>query len=319
MPPRDSWSSLLPGLISLAVVLSIAAGVVVFGGIGRMRGETIRLYVLANQAHGLMSGSEVWLAGQKVGVVDKVEFLAPGADADSRVVIVVKVKAQDAAQIRRDSHAQVRSGGTVIAPKVVYVTPGTPASPQVAEGDTLRAAPQSDIGNTGERLKAAAEQLGPLMTDARTVMASVHDPSGTVGAALAGGGGGGGGTGDVARLRANVARLRNRLSGSAAGPGLETVLEQSRAALARADSVRALLASSGTSYGRFRRDTTLGATVANLRDELAELRARLDATDGTVGRFAGDSAIPRAVAAAQREMTLLSDDIRRRPLRYLAF
>ena len=74
MPPRLSWSKLLPGLIALTAVIMVALGVLVFAGVGKLRGETMRLYVLADQARGLMGGSEVWLAGQKIGVVEEIGF-----------------------------------------------------------------------------------------------------------------------------------------------------------------------------------------------------------------------------------------------------
>ena len=92
-----------------------------------------------------------------------------------------------------------------------------------------------------------------------------------------------------------------------------------RSALARVDSIRVLLRSERSTLGRFRRDTTLGRTVAHVRDELAALRARMEENPGTVGRFAEDSAIQRALADAQTEMALLSKDVRKRPLRYIAF
>jgi hypothetical protein len=88
--------------------------------------------------------------------------------------------------------------------------------------------------------------------------------------------------------------------------------------MARADSVRALVASPNTSLGRFRRDSTLLTEVGGIRDELARLRAELDSPDGTLGRFAQDSAITLQLAEAQNQMALLFADIKKHPLRYLS-
>jgi len=71
--------------------------------------------------------------------------------------------------------------------------------------------------------------------------------------------------------------------------------------------------------GRFRRDTALGETVANLRDQLSHVREQLESVEGNIGRRKKDDAMTRAVAEAQREMKLLFDDIRKRPSRYIAF
>jgi ABC-type transporter Mla subunit MlaD len=312
MPPRTSWSNLLPGLIALAVVVSIAIGVVVFGGVGKERGDTVRLYVLTNAAQGVMGGTEVWLVGQKIGTVDRIDFRSPEADTSMRVVLALTVRREDASQIRHDSHAQIRMGGSVIGPAVVYLTAGTPSSPAIASGDTLRAQRQADAVGSGAKLMASASQeLGPLMADARTVMALARRRTQAAQGSFIEEH-----NGEVAELRSNFTRLRDLLSGAG---GSRSVMVGARSALARADSIRSLLNSPKTSLGRFRRDSTLGETVARVRDELARVRAQLASVEGSAGRFTRDSAMTRSIAEAQRELTLLMDDFRRRPRRYLAF
>ena len=108
MPPRLSWNRLLPGLIALAAVLLIAVGVVLFAGVGQVRGRKIHFYVLTDQARGVLHGTEVWLAGQKVGMVDGVTFRPPTTDSLARVLMAVSVRARDAEPIRRDSRADSR-------------------------------------------------------------------------------------------------------------------------------------------------------------------------------------------------------------------
>lgn len=314
MPQRISWSNLFPGLAALAAVLLIAAGVLRFAGVGRIRGEKIQLYVLADQARGVMRGTEVWLVGQKIGLVDAIRFQPPTDDTTGRVVLVVRVRKRDAEQIRRDSDVQVRAGLNFIGPVVVYLTAGTPGSAAVREGDTLRGA-QSDFDLAGAKVTAATAELGPLMADARTIMARARDPKGTVGALRTEGVGQ-----QLRELRARMARLRqgpfngNGHSASAVG-----VLARTQVVFARVDSIRTLLSSPGSSFGRFRRDSSLSAAVAGVRDEIAAVRATLGESSGTLGRLEGDSALMRSMANAQREMTRLFDDIRRRPLRYVNF
>lgn len=319
MPSRLSWSRLLPGLAACAAIVLIAVAVVVFAGVGRVRGEKIRLYILTDQARGIMRGSDVWLAGQKIGSVDAVKFRSPSADTTGRVVIVVDVKASDAEQIRHDSRAQVRAGANIIGPIVVYVEPGTPGSPAARDGDTLRARPQADIEIASAKLTAATEQIGPLVAEARLVMAQARSANGTIGAAREARGGSGGGA-ELTRFRRNISRLfRRAANGNGAESGSPSVMTLAGGALARVDSIRMLLRSSNGSYGRFRRDSTLRASVADIGNELTALRAQLAAADGTMGRFAVDSAVSLSVAAAQREMTRLLEDIRKRPLRYIHF
>jgi hypothetical protein len=83
--------------------------------------------------------------------------------------------------------------------------------------------------------------------------------------------------------------------------------------------VRTLVGSSNTSFGRFKRDSTLIAQVADIRKELANVRAALADSRGTAGRVVHDSAAFSALGDAQHEMTLLMADLKKHPFRYNPF
>jgi hypothetical protein len=316
MPARLTWRKLIPGLIAAAVIVAITIGVLAYAGVGQVRGDKIRLYILTDQAQGIMRGSDVWLAGQKIGAIDHVGFAAPSADSGGRVVIAVDVRERDAEQLRRDSRVRVRAGANIIGPTVLYFEAGSAGSAPLRDGDTVRADAQSDVQVATEKLGIVTKQLRPLIADARTVMGRVRDPRGTAGAAMRERGGG-----EFARLRVTFSRLmgHSALNGNGAPSPAALVMVGARGALARADSIRALLNSPQSSFGRFRRDSTLMLTVGSVRDELAALRVQLDSAEGTVPRFARDSAIARSIANSQREMALLFEDIRKRPMRYVNF
>jgi len=317
MPQRLTWRTLIPGLIALAVVLAVAIGVLMFAGIGGVRGPTIRLYIVTNQARGVLHGTEVWLSGQKIGVVDGVTFRPPSSDTSARVVIATTVRKHDAEQIHRDSRAEIRAGGNIIGPVVVSITPGSPTVSRVVDRDTLRGGVQSDMALAVDKLKGATGDIAPIMADARTVIRSVRDRRGTVGAVMTDGVAS---RGDVALLRRQVSSVRASLfGGSETASARAALFARARLATARADSIRVLLASPNTTLGRFRRDSTLFRTVAAVRDDLTALRARMDSSNGTLSRLSGDSALLRSVSDARREMTALFDDLRRRPMHYINF
>jgi hypothetical protein len=71
--------------------------------------------------------------------------------------------------------------------------------------------------------------------------------------------------------------------------------------------------------GRFRRDSTLKAAVADIQNELSIVRAMLNDARGTAGRVKQDRAIVEALMEAERELGAIMADIRRRPFRYLNF
>jgi len=314
MPLRLTWRQLVPGLIALAVMVALAVGVLTFAGIGGVRGPTMHLYVVTNQARGVLHGTEVWLAGQKIGVVDAVSFRPPSSDTSARVVIEMTVRKRDAEQIRRDSRAEIRAGANIVGPVVVYITPGTPDVSRVADRDTLRGGAQSDVELAMEKLKTATAEIAPIMADARVVMRSVRDPHGTVGALMTEGFMN---RGDVALLRRQMSSLAATLGAGDAAGARSTLFARAHLALARVDSIRALIASENTSFGRFRRDSSLARAIATVRDDLTTIRVAMDTANGTLARLGSDSALMRSVADARREMTALFDDVRKRPMRYI--
>ena len=314
MVPRLAWRNLLPGIIATAILIAATIAVLAYGGIGRIPGDKIELHVVTSSARGVMKGTEVWIAGQRVGTVEDISFRPVTTDSN-RVVLGIRVREADAAQIRRDSEIRVQSGANVVGPLVVYITGGTPRGAAVRHGDTLFAQTQSDLAATGARFQEAMKQMGPVMADVRVIMSQARNPNGTVGAFRDQGGD----NSQVTRLRSQVGRLRAQLFPSGGNPARTRLMSAAQGLMAQVDSVRALLASDHSSLGRFRRDSTLGRTIAGVRDDLALLRARLDSSDGTLGRLRNDSSVTRALADAQREMTLLFEDIKKRPVRYIAF
>ena len=57
----------------------------------------------------------------------------------------------------------------------------------------------------------------------------------------------------------------------------------------------------------------------DVRDELAITSALLKANGGSLGRFAQDSIIAVQMTEMSKQMTELFADIKKRPLRYIAF
>jgi hypothetical protein len=129
---------------------------------------------------------------------------------------------------------------------------------------------------------------------------------------------------ELTRVRAGAANLASRAQSPNGTVGLalakdSPLMLRARQAMARADSIRELLANNRGSYGRFKRDSTLLRQVADVRREIDVVRDRLASPNGTLGRFGADSAIFVALNGARHEMTLIMADIRRQPLRYIHF
>jgi hypothetical protein len=319
MPRRASWSELAIGLVSFAVLVGASLCVLVFARVGRLHGSTFRLYAFTGEARGVIRGSEVWLGGQKVGVVKDIQFMPAGRPVSERVLISMDVLSSAKQGIRNNSTAQVRSGGTLISSPVVYLTIGTTAAAVVASGDTIRTLPQSDLETMTSQFAIASREFPAIISNVKLLNNQLHSVHGTLGAMGIEHGGV-----ELVRARRQAMQIAAKLTspsgtiGSALAPE-SGLTDRARRVMARADSVRALITSQNASLGRFRRDSTLLREVADIRNELDIIRARLASSRGTLGRARADSALFEAIAGAQREMTLIMADVHRRPLRYIHF
>jgi phospholipid/cholesterol/gamma-HCH transport system substrate-binding protein len=320
MARRLVWADVRGGLLALLVLVAVSVATLKYARVGALHGDRIRLYVRTGEARGILKGSEVWLLGQKVGLVTDIRFEPPSvSDTTNRLLVAMEVQAQYTNAIRRDAVAQIRPGGSFIGAMVVYLNPGSSAVPSIRDGDTIQARPQADIEGATARFGAAAKDLPAILGNVRALRAELQATEGTAGALLheetAASGQLQSAATQVSRLRSRVGQARGSVSRLLDG----TLRARASRVLARADSVRALLASSNASLGRLRRDSTLITEVADIQTELARVRASLTESSGTTGRVLHDSAVFSALSEVQHEMSLLVADMKKHPLRYNPF
>jgi len=314
MARAEHWSQLRAGLLALAVVVAIAAAVLVFGRIGALHGDTTRLYMVTDKATGVLNGTEVWLAGQKVGLVRSVALRPPSSDTTERVAITMDVLNQYMQYIRRNSDVEIRPGGRLMGSPVVYITVGTTRSPAAASGDTLRARAQiearsalSDASSLGDSLTEILATVSTIRTSFDTTLQDVAElrrrserQAQAVHAALD---------------RFSVRALASRGTISDLAHDSASLRAQTTHLRAVADSIGAAASGNGD-IGRFRRDSTLILAARRTLASVTELRQR-------VLRYAGDS-VEGATLAKQLDRThaqldSLVQDAKRHPLRYIAF
>jgi phospholipid/cholesterol/gamma-HCH transport system substrate-binding protein len=101
--------------------------------------NTYRITVQLNYAGGIKPGSDVMVAGAKVGKVDAIRYLhaaAPGEDAPVLgLELLIDKRAKDL--IREDSTFSVYME-SLLGGKIVEITPGSPPAPVLKEGAEVR-------------------------------------------------------------------------------------------------------------------------------------------------------------------------------------
>jgi hypothetical protein len=317
-PDKTSWRSLVPGLIAIAVIVLSTIALLMFAQVGALHGNTVRVYAATDQARGLLKGSDVWLAGQKVGVVSDIRFRPVTTAASERLLIELELLTQYLPQLRGDSYAQIRTGGSLIGAQVVYLTTGTPTAPEVNAGDTLQAKPQGDTESVASQIASASRQFPAIINNVKLLGSQLESARGTLGAF-----GAEEGVEKLGRVGERAAELGGRAFGGEGSIALAMRrtdhIVRARSAMARADSVRALIASTSTTYGRLRKDSTLIREIGSIRNEVSIVKTLLASPDGTVGRGRADSAIVRQLGLLEREFTTLKRDITRDPFRFIPF
>ena len=318
MPRTLRWSSLVPGVIIFATIVAVVVAVLMFAQVGALHGDTFRLYAAMGSARGVIEGTEVWLSGQKVGLVTGVGFRPVHVDTNRRVVIGMDVLEEYREQLRANSSAQVRAGGTLIGAQVVWLASGTANEPMLADGDTIEALPHGDTESVSAKAAMAAREFPAIIANIKLLSQQLTSTQGTLGAMGADQGGR-----PLMVLRERATRLTSQAASGDGSIGLALrggdLTARARTAFARSDSIRLMLADTATSLGRFRRDSTLLANVASVRNEVSIVRALLDSSSGSAGRLKNDKAIVRELTEVESELGALMADIQRRPMRYIAF
>jgi phospholipid/cholesterol/gamma-HCH transport system substrate-binding protein len=319
MSRRLSWRNLVLGLIAATAVLAAALLILVYGRVGTLRGKTFKIYVTTDAARGVIRGTEVWLDGQKVGLVKGVDFRPASTSSKERLVLDLELLEVARSHVRADSRVDIRAGGKLIGSQVVYIVSGTAQNAVIAEGDTLHSRGQSDIESATSKAAIASREFPAIMANVKLLAAQLQSAQGTIGAVM-----GMKGDAKLGAIRARTERIIQRLSSSSGTISLalsDSAVLRARVqtAMARADSIRQLLASDRHSLGRFRKDSTLMREVADLRAEFGRVRSLLDNPDGTIGRLRTDSALVRAVHRDLAAFDSLFTDLKKHPLRYIAF
>jgi phospholipid/cholesterol/gamma-HCH transport system substrate-binding protein len=167
-----STSPFKAGILALVVI-----GVLTFFGFTKANpfADPYELKAVVNDARNLKSRSAVRIAGVDVGKVTKVEPI-PGSEPATRVTMELR---EDALPLHEDAELKVRPRIFLEGNYFVDLQPGSPAAPELEDGDTLPRSQTSSAVST-------SEVLAVLQSDVRTDLRSLLYEFGTRG--LVGGG-----------------------------------------------------------------------------------------------------------------------------------
>jgi ABC-type transporter Mla subunit MlaD len=288
-------------------------------GLGAIRGNKTTFFARTSQAHGLVEGSEIWIAGKQVGLVARVSFL-PAVDSVDRILLELRVIDGHRDLIRRDSRGQITGGARLISNPVLSVTPGSQQEQPLSPGDTLRMLPQFDAERTAARAQAAMLDLPIALTELRaalrdapetaTRITSLFFTRDTTGA-----------TPTFPRMVTDLAELVSGMDSGTVGliARNRTLAAQARQALQSLDELERLYTGDSAAPAlRYARNTALLPRLDTLFADVQRLMGSVSARVSEVRGSRIDS-LQGAMDRLTTSIGALKRDMRSRPLRYLVF
>jgi ABC-type transporter Mla subunit MlaD len=309
------WRKLTGGIIALVAIIGGAFAIIAFARVGSLRGDRYSAYIIADQASGILKGTEVWLQGQKVGVVRNVGFRALPTDTMVQTVLQMEVLSQYKQFIRKDSRVEFKPGGTYLGAQVVALRIGSRTAPVLEAGDTLTRVSVIDPEARSIELSEAGQDLPEIVSSLRAIggdLSKTQTQYGSLGEHSSG----------LQLIMTHVAQFEKRNAGRKGTLSLlsrdNALASSARLVITRADSLLRFTEEPGT-LKRFKSDTGLRAALAGTRAQLDSVRIRIAREDGAAGRFLHDNALETDLQTLSDQITRTLASFSKRPERYSPF
>jgi hypothetical protein len=306
------WRKLTGGIAALIAIIGGALAILAFARVGSLKGDTYIAYISADRAGGIVKGTEVWLQGQKVGVVKGVDFLP--TDSVVKTVLKVQVMSPYKQFIRKDSRVEFKPGGTYVGTQVVALRIGSRSAPVLDAGDTLTRVSVIDPDFRSNELTTAGQDLPEIVGSLRAIGGDFSKTQSQFGSL--------GDSSRLSRVRIQLSQLAKRNEGKKGTISLllrdRSLADRAQLAIVRADSLLRYTREKGT-INRFAADSSLRVALAGTRAELDSVRLRIAREDGAAGRFLADDALQKDLEALSDQIARTLADFAKRPNRYSPF
>lgn len=308
------------GVLLIVSLFLLALGIFQVGRLFDVFASRYPLVTLVESSGGLIAGSPVTLAGQRVGQVEAIEFLPVEERRDSANILVrLSVNENVRNQIRTDSRAVMQTQG-LLGDRFVDISPGSSGYEPLEPGDTIPSLPPLDYESVLRTAATTLDEVEGVVIDLRILTRRLASGEGTLGALL---------TDDVLyqRMTAATAELSglltdiNRSDGTMARIIRDPELyHRMNSALARLDSLGAVVLEGQGSLGRMIRDDSLyegllgavgraDSTLAGVEDFLAGAAD----SEGTLQRLLEDPELYDQLLRTIVDLQTLIQSIREDP------
>lgn len=184
--PQLTFSQLRVGIFVLAGLAILAFLILNSTGDLNPFEKKLRLKARFAAADGLREGSEVQIAGVRIGKVEKVTLLAPDSPPDARVEATMAVDNELNDQpiterIRTDSTAQLIALSILANDKMINITPGTAGGNPVQENHVLPSTEAISINQLTKTGNDLLQQINKIAIPANEILNKANTGEGTLG------------------------------------------------------------------------------------------------------------------------------------------
>lgn len=185
--PKLTFSQLRVGIFVLAGLAVLAFLILNSTGDFNPFEKKLRLRARFAAADGLKEGSDVQIAGVRIGKVESVTLLPPDSPEEAKIEAVMAVDSELSGRpvterIRSDSTAQLVATNLLANDKLINITPGTQKGTPVAEGHVLESTDAISINQLTKTGNDLLQQINKLAVPANEILNKANQGEGTLGA-----------------------------------------------------------------------------------------------------------------------------------------
>lgn len=296
------------GITIFVAVIVLVSGIVYLRGIDFQKNDYTLNFVYDN-VNGLAEGSEITIAGFKVGKVEKFDLYKNGVTV--RVAIEKNIKFSD------DSKAYIKSS-SIMGGKIIAVTPGV-SGKMLNDGDTLVGAYEADLTELTSTLAPISSNVlgilervnttfdAPTQKAIQNILKDLNRSSSELERVIKSNGN------ELDIAISNFAKFTNSLSNT--GFTLDSLTKNERSNLA------ATLSSAKRVASELEKSSlTLNTTVNNLNNSTKTIDVilnRLEKGEGTLGKLSKDANLYNDLDSTVNSLNRLLKDIKANPSRYI--
>jgi phospholipid/cholesterol/gamma-HCH transport system substrate-binding protein len=227
-------------------------------------------------ADGLREGSEVQLAGVRIGKVEKVTLLPPDSPEDFKIeaVMVIGQELNDSPiteRIRTDSNAQLVATSLLANDKIINISPGSSKGSPVSENDILESRVAISVNQLTQTGNDLLEQINKLAVPANEILNKANQGEGTLG-----------------RIVNDESLYRN----------LDTTVAETKLTVTKLQTTLDKVNSGQGSAGKLLNDAELYNSLNKTVAQLESISNDIKSGRGSAGKFVTDDALYNETRAA---------------------